>query len=138
MKLKKFEISIIMVTAAAVVFCIGFYIGRGSSGDVVINISPDEESVDEQQALDPTQATEDGANKTSVSEQESPMESGSVNINTADIYELMELPGIGEVLANRIIEYRTENGAFSYPEEILSIDGIGEKVFSEIEEYITT
>lgn len=54
---------------------------------------------------------------------------GKVNINTADLEQLMSLNGIGESYANRIIEYRDKNGPFQAPEDILKVKGIGEKTF---------
>ena len=55
----------------------------------------------------------------------------SVELNTAAQEELMTLPGIGEVLSARIIEYREENGPFSSVEEIMEVKGIGEKKLEE-------
>ena len=60
-----------------------------------------------------------------------------VNINTADQQELETLPGVGEVIAQRIIAYREENGTFSAPEELLKIQGIGEKTLETLREFIT-
>ncbi len=61
---------------------------------------------------------------------------GIVNINTATASELTALNGIGEKLAERIVEYRTENGSFELAEDILKVPGIGEKKFAAIREYI--
>lgn len=60
-----------------------------------------------------------------------------VNINTADKDQLMTLPGIGETLALRITEYREEHGEFKSIEEIMRVDGIGQKKFNDIAELIT-
>lgn len=60
-----------------------------------------------------------------------------VNINNASMTELNSLPGIGEVLANRIIEYRSEKGDFKSVEELKNVSGIGDKKFSEIKDKIT-
>lgn len=48
-----------------------------------------------------------------------------VDINHATLDELTALPGIGETLAQRILDYRTEHGNFSVPEELLNVSGIG-------------
>ena len=59
-----------------------------------------------------------------------------VNINTAELSLLMDLPGIGQELAERIIDYRTQNGPFESIDELLKIDGIGEKKLRQLETYI--
>ena len=60
-----------------------------------------------------------------------------VNINTASRNELDALPGIGEVLAQRIIDYRRANGAFSSVDELLNVKGIGEKTLDKLRPYAT-
>lgn len=57
--------------------------------------------------------------------------SGKVNINTADVSELMELEEIGENKAAAIIEYREKNGRFRIPEEITNVSGIGEGILEK-------
>lgn len=60
-----------------------------------------------------------------------------VDINTASVEELDKLPGIGLTIAQRIIDYRTENGPFSSIEDILNVPGIGSATFDEIQNLIT-
>lgn len=62
---------------------------------------------------------------------------GKVNINTAGIEQLTLLPRIGEVVAQRILDYREENGNFKSPEELMLVQGIGEKTFELIEPYVS-
>lgn len=73
----------------------------------------------------------------SVSETESVSES-RININTADKETLKTLDGIGDVLAERIISYRNENGDFVSIHDIMNVKGIGESKFNAISEYICT
>lgn len=60
-----------------------------------------------------------------------------VNINTASAKELDALPGIGEVLAQRIIDYRTANGPFQSVDDLVKVKGIGEKTLEKIKPYAT-
>jgi competence protein ComEA len=60
-----------------------------------------------------------------------------ININTASLEELDTLPGIGPTIAQRIIDYREQNGAFSTIEEIMDVSGIGPATFDNIKDLIT-
>lgn len=60
-----------------------------------------------------------------------------ININTATVEEIQVLPGIGPLLAQRIVEYREENGPFETNGELMNVSGIGEKKLEEIWDYIT-
>ncbi len=61
-----------------------------------------------------------------------------VNINTASLDELDTLPGIGPTTAQKIIDYRDENGPFSTIEDIMNVSGIGPATFEDIQAMITT
>jgi competence protein ComEA len=63
--------------------------------------------------------------------------SNKININTASVSELQNLPRIGPKVAQRIVDYRTENGPFKKVEDIMKVRGIGEKVFNGIKDLIT-
>lgn len=58
----------------------------------------------------------------------------SVNLNTADRAELMQINGVGMVLSKRILEYRNEHGDFESIEQLDNIRGIGEKTLVRIAE----
>ena len=60
-----------------------------------------------------------------------------IDLNQAGEKELTLLPGIGEVLAQRILDYREEHGGFSAVEELLNVEGIGKKRFEDIFDLIT-
>lgn len=61
-----------------------------------------------------------------------------LNLNTATIETLVELPGIGEELARRIVQYRTEHGPFETIEELMEVSGIGEAKLAGLDGLITT
>jgi len=59
-----------------------------------------------------------------------------LNVNTATAGQLQLLPRVGPALAARIIEFRTANGPFKAPEELMRVKGIGEKSFTLLEPYV--
>jgi len=60
-----------------------------------------------------------------------------VDINRAELWLLEALPGIGEILAQRILDYRSENGPFRRIEDLFQVSGIGEATFENIKDFIT-
>jgi len=62
---------------------------------------------------------------------------GRININLASQSELTDLPGIGNVLASRIVDHRRQHGDFKRIEDIRNVSGIGEKRFEAIQDKIT-
>jgi competence protein ComEA len=59
-----------------------------------------------------------------------------VNINTATKEELMTVQGIGSAIAQAIVDYREQNGQFTYLEQLLEVAGIGNATFEKIKNYI--
>lgn len=63
--------------------------------------------------------------------------SDKININKASVEDLDRLPGIGEILAQRIIDYREKNGGFKKIEEIKDVSGIGDAKYNNIKDKIS-
>lgn len=59
-----------------------------------------------------------------------------ISINNASLNDLKKLPGIGEALANRIINYRLESGLFQKLTDIMKVKGIKQKLFDKIKDFI--
>lgn len=64
------------------------------------------------------------------------VDDGMININTADLGKLKQIPGIGDVKASAIITYREEKGGFKSIDELKNINGIGEKTFEKIKDSV--
>ena len=62
---------------------------------------------------------------------------GLINVNTATNIELEELPGVGEVIAQAIVDYRTENGPFTSVDQLLDVSGIGDATLENIRDLVT-
>lgn len=70
------------------------------------------------------------------SQQTQAADDGMVNLNQADLTQLMTLPGIVEVKAQAILDYRAQQGSFTAIEEIRQVNGIGEAIYSQIKNKI--
>ncbi len=66
----------------------------------------------------------------------SPPPSGKININTASFEELQHITGVGEVIAQRIIDYRIQNGPFLVIDDLKNVSGIGDKTFEKMKDEI--
>jgi len=60
-----------------------------------------------------------------------------VDINKASVEQLTALPGVGETLAQRIVDYREQQGPFASAEELMNVKGIGEKSFEKLRDRLT-
>lgn len=60
-----------------------------------------------------------------------------ININTATVEELQNLPGLGSTIAEQIVDYRNEHGSFQKIEDIMQVKGLGEEAFDKIKHLIT-
>jgi competence protein ComEA len=62
---------------------------------------------------------------------------GQVNLNTATLAEFDALPGVGPVLAQRIVDYRTKHGGFRSVDELRQVDGVGDARYAELKDLVT-
>lgn len=129
--MKKQAISLlVLVTLVFAGFTAGYYLGRShGAGDIQIALPAPllteptlpPETTPLPRTTDPT----------------APTVSFPIDLNTAGAEELTALPGIGPVLAERILAYRRDNGPFQSVEGLLNVSGIGEKRLEVIWDYIT-
>jgi len=60
-----------------------------------------------------------------------------VNLNTATVTELMQLPRVGQKTAERIVAFRRQHGGFQRPEELMNVKGIGEKSYAKLKPFLS-
>ncbi len=63
---------------------------------------------------------------------------GKIDINQASAEDLTQIPGIGEKLSKRIVQYRDKNGDYNNVNELINVKGIGPKTLEKIKNYIST
>ncbi len=126
--MKKPHISILAaITILFAAFTLGFFLGRNQNQDGVSLSVPAALQTVPPEAAYSSEPTEESTEAITF----------PIDINTATKEEFMALPGIGEVLAQRILSYREENGSFSTVEGLMNVEGIGEKRMEEILDCIT-
>ncbi|NLD88041.1 MAG: ComEA family DNA-binding protein [Clostridiales bacterium] len=108
---------LILIIVLFIGFISGIFIGRSTSGSIV---SPTVKLTDED--IGSTITKDD---------------SSLIDINIASLSELIKLRGIGETLAQRIIDYRIYNGPFKRIDDIKNVTGIGEKLYDSMKDKIT-
>lgn len=105
------------ITAVFLCLIIGVFVGRNLPGTYVsVNTTNSADSSDTNHSTQP--------------------QDGKIDLNTATCEQLQLIPGVGTVIAQRIVDYRTEANGFHTVEELMNVNGIGEKTFSKIKEYV--
>ena len=123
---------LVLVTSVFAAFTAGFFVGRHLNRAPVRIYQPtvqDEDLTNESDAQDEFPVIVPSSVDT---------EPQVVNINTATVQDFENLPGIGPVMAQRIVDYRDEHGPFKSVEELTKVKGIGESKLEELLDLITT
>ncbi len=127
---KDWRENLLLILTCAVLFgSVGYFLGARNHGAVyeisgaAVSASYEEPVTLSESPVTPNKAPEETQIK--------------LNLNTATVEELVELPGIGESKAAAIVAYREEHGPFQTPEDLLLVSGIGEATLEGLAELVT-
>ena len=127
--ISRYEAAALGVTAAFVLFTAGwFFAGQTESEPYTVTVQQAAIS-DASSAAQPETADTQQPN--------SLLEGERIPVNTADVYELDRLPGIGPAKAQAIVTYREEHGPFQSTDQLLEVSGIGQATLEGLLDYIT-
>lgn len=140
MKMSKAEGIAVLLTVLLLSLALGFYVGRSTVKGAVVIEAAEPETISALESVAPaeSQTTPEvvSAREASVIPEKPEEPEYPLDINAATVEDLDELPKIGPVLAQRIVDYRTANGDFQFVEELMNVEGIGEGIFEKIKEFV--
>ena len=123
---KESQFFLIGLTILFIGFLLGMLVGRSIAREPVVIQGVPTEAVLPSSTTTPTESIPSGIGK-----------GGRININTASAPLLDTLPGVGPILAQRIVDYRDKNGPFQDVSELSNVEGIGNGTMLKIVDMIT-
>ena len=125
---------VITLAAAFLAFCLGFGVARWTQHTDGVTVRTARTIPAQTESALPSVPAASAPTEKSTA---APTEPGPLDLNRATAQELTTLPGIGEVLAQRIVDYREAHGSFQSVEELIAVEGIGEGKLEKLRELVT-